>query len=101
VRIFKVSSVQLPCYNFVAEGDQLMRSLKEVRKIAGWTQNRLSRASGINRAKLSQAECGEVELTAAEESVLRRVLLQAIRDRADRIEGVLADASAQPSAATP
>jgi hypothetical protein len=57
--------------------------------MADWTQARTSRASGINRCKLSQAECGEVELSPQEDATLRTVLLRAIRDRADRINAVL------------
>jgi transcriptional regulator with XRE-family HTH domain len=62
--------------------------------MAGWTQARASRATGINRAKLSQAECGEVELSTEEDAAIRRVLLRAIRRRVDRINDVLADANA-------
>ena len=69
-----------------------MQDLRELRRMAGWTQAKASRASGVNRCKLSQAECGEIELTAEEEAALRCELLRAIRDRADRINGVLADA---------
>ena len=69
-----------------------MQDLRELRRMAGWTQAKASRASGINRAKLSQAECGEIELGTEEDAALRRVLLWAIRDRADRINGVLAEA---------
>lgn len=73
-----------------------MQDLRELRRMAGWTQAKASRASGINRAKLSQAECGEAELNAEEDTAIRRVLLQAIRDRADRINDVLADAGTEP-----
>jgi transcriptional regulator with XRE-family HTH domain len=71
-----------------------VQELREIRRMAGWTQARTSRATGINRAKLSQAECGEVELSAEEGAAIRRVLLQAMRRRADLINGVLADAAA-------
>ena len=71
-----------------------MKELRELRRMAGWTQAKASRASGINRARLSQAECGEIELRPVEDVEVRRVLLAAIRDRAVRIEGVLASAKA-------
>jgi transcriptional regulator with XRE-family HTH domain len=71
-----------------------MQELRELRRMAGWTQAKASRASGINRAKLSQAECREVELSAEEDAKIRLVLLQAIRDRAERIKGVLTGANA-------
>ena len=66
-----------------------MPKLRELRRMAGWTQAKASKASGINRAKLSQAECGEVELNADEAAAIRRVLLRAVRQRAERINGVL------------
>jgi transcriptional regulator with XRE-family HTH domain len=68
-----------------------MQGLKELRRMAGWTQNRASRASGINRAKLSQAECGEIVLLPAEAAAIRRVLFDAARDHAVRIEDALAE----------
>lgn len=73
-----------------------MQDLRELRRMAGWTQAKASRTSGINRAKLSQAECGEIELSAKEQAAVRRVLLGAIRDRVDRINSVLADAEPEP-----
>lgn len=71
-----------------------MQEIREIRRMAGWTQARTSRATGLNRAKLSQAECGEVELSLEEDAAIRRVLLRAIRHRANRINSVLADAGA-------
>ena len=67
--------------------------LKKLRGMADWTQTRTARASGVNRTKLSQAECGELELSASEDAAVRRVLLAAIRKRAARMETVLADGS--------
>jgi transcriptional regulator with XRE-family HTH domain len=72
-----------------------MQELRELRQMADWTQTRTARASGINRAKISQAECGEIDLSPTEDAAVRRVLLAAIRDRAVRIEGVLAGANAE------
>jgi transcriptional regulator with XRE-family HTH domain len=72
-----------------------MESLRELRAMADWTQARTSRASGTNRAKLSQAECGEIELSAEEDTAIRRILLRAIRDRANRMNCVLAEAGAE------
>jgi transcriptional regulator with XRE-family HTH domain len=66
-----------------------MNDLRELRRMAGWTQLKTAYASGINRAKLSQAECREILLSELEEAAVRRVLIVAIRDRAARIDGVL------------
>ena len=67
-----------------------MEYLKKLRGMADWTQTRTARASGVNRTKLSQAECREIELSPEEDAAVRRVLLAAIRKRAARIETVLA-----------
>jgi transcriptional regulator with XRE-family HTH domain len=70
--------------------------VRQLRQTAGWTQARTSRASGVHRTKLSMAECGEISLSADEEAAVRRVLLRAIRNRAERINGVLTDAGVVP-----
>lgn len=73
-----------------------MNDLRELRRMVGWTQMKTAHASGINRAKLSQAECREIELSATEEAAVRRVLMVAIRDCAVRIDGVLESAKPRP-----
>lgn len=73
-----------------------MNELRELRRMAGWTQLKAASASGINRAKLSQAECREIQLSEQEEAAVRRVLIVAIRDRAARIDGVLESADRAP-----
>ena len=69
-----------------------METLKELRRLAGWTQMRTSHKSGVNRAKLSMAECGEISLSIQEETAIRLALLQAIRHRAEQIGRVIAGA---------
>jgi len=69
-----------------------MKTLRELREMAGLTQTRAARASGIHRAKLSMAETGEIELSPEEETAVRGALLRAIRERQTQIEGVLAGA---------
>lgn len=66
-----------------------MDDFREMRRIAGWTQLKTANASGINRVRLSQAECREIELSKQEREAVCRVLLAAIRDRATRIDRVL------------
>lgn len=73
-----------------------MQELRELRQMADWTQTRTARASGVNRAKLSQAECGEIDLSPAEDTAVRRVLLAAVRERAARIQGILSSATSEP-----
>lgn len=66
-----------------------MRDLRSLRELAGWTQTRLARVSGMNRAKVSLAECQEIELTTDEEATVRRVLMSAIRERSTHLRAVL------------
>jgi transcriptional regulator with XRE-family HTH domain len=75
-----------------------MTVLKELRRIADWTQTRLSRSTGINRTKLSQAESGDVVLSTAEDAAVRRVLLEAIRVRSERINAVLSETQSESHA---
>jgi DNA-binding XRE family transcriptional regulator len=84
----------------LSEGEAKMQDLKQLRSMADWTQMRTARASGIHRAKLSMAETGELELAPAEAAAVRRVLLAAIRERADRIHAVLSDGGNEPVHAT-
>jgi transcriptional regulator with XRE-family HTH domain len=71
-----------------------MEDLKKLRGMADWTQTKTARASGVHRSKLSQAECGEIELSPREDAAVRRVLLIAIQERAARMQGVLASTKA-------
>jgi transcriptional regulator with XRE-family HTH domain len=66
-----------------------MNDLKKTRRMTGLTQTRAARAAGISRPRLSQAECGEILLTKAEESRLRRVLRRAIEIRAAKMRDLL------------
>jgi transcriptional regulator with XRE-family HTH domain len=69
-----------------------MEKLKELRRLAGWTQTRTAARSGVNRAKLGMVESGEISLNPEEESAVRKVLLAAVRERESQIRGVLANA---------
>jgi len=66
-----------------------VEDLKKLRGMADWTQTRTARVCGVPRTKLSQAECGELQLSPSEEAAVRRVLLAAIRERAARMQTVL------------
>ncbi len=66
-----------------------MHDLKTLRDLAGLTQHRAARAAGLTRSRLSEAECGEIELTPDEEARLRRVLLRAIEARAAQMQVAL------------
>lgn len=72
-----------------------MPGLKELRRLGGLTQSRAAQASGINRARYSQAECGEIQLSLHEHKVVRRVLFSAIRDRSELIRAVLSEAQSE------
>lgn len=51
-----------------------MKRLRDLRKLAGVTQIELSLRTGIDRARLSFAENGYVELTADEQAQIRKLL---------------------------
>lgn len=69
----------------------MIPNIRELRGMAGLTQGKVSQASGINRAKLSLAEHGEIELSVEEGILVRKVLLQAIRVRSERINAFLSE----------
>jgi transcriptional regulator with XRE-family HTH domain len=69
-----------------------MEKLKDLRRLAGWTQTRTAARSGVNPSKLSMVESGEISLNHEEESAVRKVHFAAIREREAQIQGVLADA---------
>lgn len=68
------------------------RSLRELRRMAGWTQAKTSRATGVDRALLSQIETGEVAAPASTVAKIRRALIRAIVQRRAQIDSVLAEA---------
>jgi transcriptional regulator with XRE-family HTH domain len=67
------------------------RSLRELRRMAGWTQAKAARATGIDRAILSQIETGEVQAPAATVAKLRRALIRAITQRRAEMDAVLTE----------
>jgi transcriptional regulator with XRE-family HTH domain len=77
-----------------------MHDLRLLRELADWTQTRVARASGINRAKLSLVECGEIKLSAKEEYTVRYVLLTAIQQRSAQIQAVLSASEPAHAAAS-
>jgi len=63
--------------------------LRQLRRMADLTQFDLARRSGVSRMRLSLAECGQVKLQTKEELSVRKVLLEQIESRADRLNQVL------------
>jgi len=61
----------------------------ERRKKSGMSQFLCAQSSGISRMRLSLAETGQVALTDAEESAVRRALGDYISGKAREIEGLL------------
>jgi transcriptional regulator with XRE-family HTH domain len=62
---------------------------KSARELAGLSQFATARKAGISRMRLSQAECGEIELQAKEQAALRRVLCLALEQRAIALRNTL------------
>ena len=66
-----------------------MKDLRELRRMVGFTQYRLSARSGVSRTRLSLAECGEIELTNEEEQKVKKVLHQELQRQAAAINQAL------------
>jgi predicted transcriptional regulator len=67
-------------------------SLREQRKILGWTQAKTARLAKVHRSILSQIETGDVSASDPRVDRIRRVLLRAIRQRSAKLETALAGA---------
>ena len=63
--------------------------LRQLRGIAGATQFDVERIAGINRTRLSMAECGHLQLREWEYAAVENALLRVIRERAAQFAGVL------------
>jgi DNA-binding XRE family transcriptional regulator len=59
--------------------------IRELRRMARLTQIELAHLTGINRVKLSFAECHYVTLTAQEESSIREAIAEAVESQALRV----------------
>jgi transcriptional regulator with XRE-family HTH domain len=66
-----------------------VKELKRLREIAGISQTLLAKKSGIERTRLSAAECGYVSLTEGEKATIKRVLMRAVEDQQARLTSVL------------
>jgi transcriptional regulator with XRE-family HTH domain len=66
-----------------------VKELKRLREMSGLSQFSVARMSGVERTRLSLAECGHVALTTGEKESLRRVLLQAVENRQSQLQAVL------------
>jgi hypothetical protein len=65
------------------------RRLRELRQMADATQFDVERVTGLNRARLSCAECEHIQLREWEYSAVERTLLEMIRQRAAQFAGLL------------
>ncbi len=66
-----------------------MNDLRELRRMAGFTQYRLAVRSGVGRTKLSLAESGDIELSNEEEQKIKKVLLKELQRQAQAINEAL------------
>ena len=67
----------------------MMSNLRYRRRLAGLTQIRTARRSGVERSRLSLAECGHVELSVEELEAVNGVLRSEIRARAEEYQRAL------------
>jgi transcriptional regulator with XRE-family HTH domain len=71
-----------------------MEEIRELREIAGLTQFEMAKLSGIERSRLSLAECRHVVLAPAEIAKFKAVLLAVLGQRAEQVQEVLSKLSA-------
>ena len=62
-----------------------MRDLRELRMLAGLTQQRLASLALVERSRLSLIETGQLEATQREQERLLRALTSALDERATRV----------------
>jgi hypothetical protein len=77
-------------------------NVREMRKLAGVSQHRISAISGVGRVRISLAECGHVALRPEELSSVMRSLRAVLSDRMQSLLHVLqsvqfAESSNSPS----
>ena len=63
--------------------------LRELRRIAGLTQFAVSKASGVDRTRLSLAECGHVQLRNDEYVAVQNALVREIQRRTSEAQNIL------------
>jgi transcriptional regulator with XRE-family HTH domain len=64
-------------------------NIREIRRTVGLSQIQLSCRTGIERTRLSFAECGYVRLTEAEEAAIKRVIAETVENVAEKVRLVL------------
>jgi transcriptional regulator with XRE-family HTH domain len=67
-----------------------MSNLRELREASGLTQLELAKRAHIDRTRLSLFESGYVRISAGDEERIRAVVLEAAREQATRLQGLLA-----------
>jgi transcriptional regulator with XRE-family HTH domain len=63
-----------------------MTNIQKMRKAAKLSQYELAQRCGINRTRLSLAECGYTELRPVEESAIRAAIADIIKERLADVE---------------
>lgn len=70
-----------------------MQKLKRLRELAGLTQVDLAKRSGVDRARLSMAECGHVVLSSREKELVRSILLRALEGHSVKLRAELEESA--------
>lgn len=71
-----------------------MSDIRRLREYAALTQFEAARLAKIDRSRLALAEGGQLPLSEEQDNRLRQALMRAIRERRDRLNALLARASA-------
>jgi transcriptional regulator with XRE-family HTH domain len=79
----------------IVHGGNVLRDIAKLRKMAGWSQYQVARATEMDRTRLSLIENGHVAPSADEEAAIERVLLKEIGRRNEQFSNVLSGTNAQ------
>lgn len=71
------------------EFENLTKGLKSLREVAGLSQYKFARLSGISRGRISLVECGHSDLNEDEHCRAARVLRVAIADRYKNFKSIV------------
>lgn len=70
-----------------------MKDFRTTRELAGLSQVALARHAGVSRARLQQAEAGELTLRSDEIEAIERALRVAIEDKTTTLQNALAQST--------
>jgi transcriptional regulator with XRE-family HTH domain len=77
--------------HIVVVGATAVNGIKKCRQLAGLSQFKLSKSTGIERSRISLAECGHITLEPDEFARVRSALIQAMVARTEQVRESVAE----------